>query len=74
MVGQAPRRTRRFRERHGLHGSFLGDSKFLLGLARTIGLEPRHVPETGDAPADLRARLELAASGSTTATRSSSRT
>ena len=49
-----------FRERHGLRGSFLGDSKFLLGLARTIGLEPRHVPETGDAPADLRARLELA--------------
>ena len=49
-----------FRERHGLHGSFLGDSKFLLGLARTIGLEPRHVPETGDPPADLRARVELA--------------
>jgi len=49
-----------FLERHGLHGSFLGDSKFLLGLARTVGLEPRHVPETGDAPADLRARVELA--------------
>src|SRR5689334_7612908 len=49
-----------FHERHGLHGSFLGDSKFLLGLAGTIGLEPRHVPETGDAPADLRARVELA--------------
>jgi 2,3-bisphosphoglycerate-independent phosphoglycerate mutase len=49
-----------FRERHGLRGSFLGDSKFLLGLARTIGLEPRHVPETGDAPVDLRARIDLA--------------
>ena len=49
-----------FRERHGLHGSFLGDSAFLLGLARTIGLEPRHVAETSDAPADLRARMELA--------------
>jgi 2,3-bisphosphoglycerate-independent phosphoglycerate mutase len=49
-----------FRERHGLHGSFLGDSKFLLGLAETIGLEPCHVPETGDAAADLRARVELA--------------
>jgi 2,3-bisphosphoglycerate-independent phosphoglycerate mutase len=49
-----------FRERHGLHGNFLGDSKFLLGLARTIGLEPCHVAETGDAPADLRARMELA--------------
>jgi 2,3-bisphosphoglycerate-independent phosphoglycerate mutase len=49
-----------FVERHGLRGSFLGDSKFLLGLAATIGLEPRYVAETGDAPADLRARMELA--------------
>jgi 2,3-bisphosphoglycerate-independent phosphoglycerate mutase len=49
-----------FPERHGLHGSFLGDSNFLLGLAETIGLEPRHVAETGDSPADLRARMELA--------------
>jgi 2,3-bisphosphoglycerate-independent phosphoglycerate mutase len=49
-----------FPERHGLHGSFLGDSKFLLGLAKIVGLEPRYVPETGDPPADLRARIELA--------------
>jgi len=56
-----PREVPTFSQRHGLHGSFLGDSKFLLGLAQTVGLEPRHVPETGDAPADLRARLELAA-------------
>ena len=49
-----------FRERHGLHGSFLGDSKFLLGLAQTVGLEPRYVAETSDPPADLRARMELA--------------
>jgi len=49
-----------FRERHGLHGTFLGDSKFLLGLAQTVGLEPRYVAETGDPPADLRARMELA--------------
>jgi 2,3-bisphosphoglycerate-independent phosphoglycerate mutase len=49
-----------FRERHGLHGSFLGDSKFLLGLAETIGLEPRYVPEIGDPPSDIRARMELA--------------
>jgi 2,3-bisphosphoglycerate-independent phosphoglycerate mutase len=48
-----------FTERHGLRGSFLGDSKFLLGLAETIGLEPRYVSETDDAPADLRARIEL---------------
>jgi 2,3-bisphosphoglycerate-independent phosphoglycerate mutase len=49
-----------FRERHGLHGSFLGDSKFLLGLAETVGLDPRYVAETGDPPADLRSRMELA--------------
>jgi 2,3-bisphosphoglycerate-independent phosphoglycerate mutase len=49
-----------FRERHGLHGSFFGDSKFLLGLAETVGLESRYVAETGDPPADLRARMELA--------------
>jgi 2,3-bisphosphoglycerate-independent phosphoglycerate mutase len=49
-----------FPERHGLHGSFLGDSRFLRGLARAVGLEPRRVPETGDPPADLRARLALA--------------
>jgi 2,3-bisphosphoglycerate-independent phosphoglycerate mutase len=55
-----PRGNPSFRERHGLHGSFLGDSGFLLGLARMVGLEPRHVPETGDAPADMRARLQLA--------------
>ena len=55
-----PRQSPSFRERHGLQGSFLGDSTFLLGLARTIGLEPRYIAETGDPPADLRARLELA--------------
>src|SRR5687767_5511932 len=49
-----------FTERHGLRGSFLADSKFLLGLAESIGLEPLHVPETGEAPADLRARIDLA--------------
>jgi 2,3-bisphosphoglycerate-independent phosphoglycerate mutase len=55
-----PRENPTFAERHGLHGSFLGESKFLLGLAQTVGLEPRYVPETGDPPADLRARMELA--------------
>jgi 2,3-bisphosphoglycerate-independent phosphoglycerate mutase len=54
-----PRGNPTFTERHGLRGSFLGDSKFLLGLAETIGLEPRYVPETDDPPADLRARIEL---------------
>jgi 2,3-bisphosphoglycerate-independent phosphoglycerate mutase len=54
-----PRESPSFTERHGLRGSFLADSKFLLGLARTIGLEARYVAETDDAPADLRARIEL---------------
>jgi 2,3-bisphosphoglycerate-independent phosphoglycerate mutase len=54
-----PRGNPTFTERHGLGGSFLGDSRFLLGLAETIGLEPRYVPETDDPPADLRARIEL---------------
>jgi 2,3-bisphosphoglycerate-independent phosphoglycerate mutase len=54
-----PRSNPTFTERHGLRGGFLADSKFLLGLAQTIGLEPRRVPETDDAPADLRARIEL---------------
>ncbi len=49
-----------FPERHGLHGSFLADSRFLLGLATAVGLEPRYVPETDDAAADLRARVTLA--------------
>ncbi len=55
-----PRSAPSFPQRHGLHGSFLGDSRFLLGLARAVGLEPRYVPETDDAAADLRARIELA--------------
>ncbi|MEP6909666.1 MAG: alkaline phosphatase family protein [Actinomycetota bacterium] len=55
-----PRPGPTFPQRHGLHGSFLGDSRFLLGLTRAVGLEPRYVAETDDAPADLRARLELA--------------
>jgi 2,3-bisphosphoglycerate-independent phosphoglycerate mutase len=55
-----PREAPTFAQRHGLHGSFLGDSRFLLGLARAVGLEPRYVPETDDSPADLRARIELA--------------
>ena len=47
-----------FPERHGLQGSFLVGSAFLQGLARSVGLEPIDAPETGDAPADLRARID----------------
>jgi 2,3-bisphosphoglycerate-independent phosphoglycerate mutase len=55
-----PRSAPTFQQRHGLHGSFLADSRFLLGLASAVGLEPRYVPETDDPAADLRARVTLA--------------
>lgn len=55
-----PRENPSFWERHGLRGSFLGESNFLLGLAETVGLLPRQAPETRDPPADLRARIEVA--------------
>ena len=48
-----------FVERHGVDGSFIADSRFLHGLARALGLEPVHAPESGDPGADLRRRLEL---------------
>jgi 2,3-bisphosphoglycerate-independent phosphoglycerate mutase len=49
-----------FRERHGLHGTFIAESAFLRGLATAIGLETIAAPETNDAPSDLRGRLSLA--------------
>jgi 2,3-bisphosphoglycerate-independent phosphoglycerate mutase len=48
-----------FLERHGVTGSFVADSRFMQGLARAVGLEPLHAPETDDPAADLRRRLEL---------------
>jgi 2,3-bisphosphoglycerate-independent phosphoglycerate mutase len=48
-----------FPERHGLSGSFVADSRFMHGLARAVGLFPIHAPETDDAAADLRRRIEL---------------
>ena len=47
-----------FLERHGVGGSFIGDSAFLRGLGAYVGLEPVHAPETDDPVADLRRRLE----------------
>ncbi len=55
-----PRPVPTFPQRHGLHGSFLGDSRFLLGMARAVGLEPTYVSETDDSATDLRARVALA--------------
>jgi 2,3-bisphosphoglycerate-independent phosphoglycerate mutase len=56
-----PRPAPTFLERHGVTGSFIADSRFMHGLARAVGLEPVHAPETGDPAGDLRRRLELIA-------------
>jgi 2,3-bisphosphoglycerate-independent phosphoglycerate mutase len=47
-----------FEQRHGLRGTFVGESAFLRGLARWIGLEAIEEAESDDPPADLRRRLE----------------
>lgn len=52
-----PREAPTFAQRHGLRGCFIAGSRFLQGLGRAVGLEPLDAPETGDGPADLRARL-----------------
>jgi 2,3-bisphosphoglycerate-independent phosphoglycerate mutase len=49
-----------FRERHGLHGTFIAESAFLRGLAGAVGLDTIAAPETPDHAADLRGRLTLA--------------
>jgi 2,3-bisphosphoglycerate-independent phosphoglycerate mutase len=56
-----PRPAPTFLERHGVTGSFIADSRFMHGLARAVGLEPLHAPETDDPAGDLRRRLELIA-------------
>jgi 2,3-bisphosphoglycerate-independent phosphoglycerate mutase len=53
-----PRPT--FLERHGVTGTFVGESAFLRGLALAVGLRERREPETDDPVGDLRRRLELA--------------
>jgi 2,3-bisphosphoglycerate-independent phosphoglycerate mutase len=55
-----PRAVPSFLERHGVTGTFAADSAFLRGLSGALGLEPVDAPETDDAVADLRARIELA--------------
>jgi 2,3-bisphosphoglycerate-independent phosphoglycerate mutase len=55
-----PRAVPTFEQRHGLRGTFVAASAFLLGLASAVGLEPRAEPETDDAAADLRGRIEIA--------------
>jgi 2,3-bisphosphoglycerate-independent phosphoglycerate mutase len=48
-----------FLERHGVGGSFIAGSRFLHGLARAVGLAPVEAPESDDAAADLRLRVQL---------------
>jgi 2,3-bisphosphoglycerate-independent phosphoglycerate mutase len=55
-----PRAAPSFLERHGVTGAFAADSAFLRGLGAALGLEPVDAPETDDAVADLRMRIELA--------------
>jgi 2,3-bisphosphoglycerate-independent phosphoglycerate mutase len=54
-----PRPAPSFPERHGLTGSFIAASRFMHGLAATVGLEPIEAEETDDPASDLRRRLEL---------------
>lgn len=49
-----------FFERHGVGGSFIGESAFLRGLGAFVGLEPLLEPETDDPVGDLRRRLHRA--------------
>ena len=46
-----------FLERHGVGGTFVGESAFLRGLGAYVGLEPIDEPETDDPVDDLRRRL-----------------
>ena len=55
---ERPRPT--FLERHGVTGTFIGESAFLRGLALAVGLQEREEPETDDPVADMRRRLALA--------------
>ncbi len=48
-----------FLERHGVTGTFIGESAFLRGLAISIGLETIEAPETDDPVGDMRRRMAL---------------
>jgi len=48
-----------FLERHGVGGTFVGESAFLRGLAAYVGLDPVEEPETDDPVDDLRRRVRL---------------
>jgi 2,3-bisphosphoglycerate-independent phosphoglycerate mutase len=54
-----PKPVPTFRERHGLHGTFICDSAFLRGLAQAMELETLAAPESENPEADLARRLGL---------------
>ena len=47
-----------FEQRHGLRGTFVGESAFLRGLALHVGLDAIEEPESDDPAADLRRRVQ----------------
>jgi 2,3-bisphosphoglycerate-independent phosphoglycerate mutase len=49
-----------FLERHGVTGTFIGESAFLRGLALAVGLADESAPETDDPVGDLRKRIARA--------------
>jgi 2,3-bisphosphoglycerate-independent phosphoglycerate mutase len=53
-----PRPVPSFEERHGLRGTFVAESPFLRGLARSVGLDAIEEPESDDPAADLRRRVQ----------------
>jgi 2,3-bisphosphoglycerate-independent phosphoglycerate mutase len=55
-----PRQVPSFLERHGVTGSFVGESAFLRGLGAYVGLQPVVAAETDDPVGDLRGRLKQA--------------
>jgi 2,3-bisphosphoglycerate-independent phosphoglycerate mutase len=57
--GRLRRELPTFLERHGVHGTFVGESAFLRGLAIAVGLETIEAAETADPVADMRGRLAL---------------
>ena len=54
-----PREAPTFAERHGVSGTFIAASRFMHGLARSVGLEPLEAAESEDATADLARRVDL---------------
>ena len=54
-----PRPVPTFLQRHGVEGTFGAESAFLRGLGIAVGLDPLALPETDDAPGDLRRRVAV---------------